>query len=662
MTQPRQHPQERFTALDGLRGLAALSVFLGHSDFSLLVLRPFPAFLLLFQIFASGLVGVQILFVLSGFFMSLLYPVVLDKVTFWQKRYMRIFPLFIVIACFIWYANQAETGQNWTYKLLILGVFSWIVHTLWLGFRQFSATQKINWGRKIFFGFLGLQVLLICVNLLVTPHFVVFHQLHVSPKTQDVLLLFSNITLTTPFVNGVPLLTGTFWSLAPEVLFYLLYPVVVLPLVGLGKKHGWWISVLVIVAMTKIIFDVHTVSLGIADLQTMKIGRVTGFMVGVVIGSLYQLRHPHFMAFKQSASRLVPNVLIAGVFVFILWLNSTTQLGAHLDTLSWFHFVSSWVIGAVIIASLTPGSMLHKFFSFRIFTFLGMISYSFYLIHFTVIQVGLESMKFFGSRTSENGWYEAGALVLELLCSIILSWILYYFVERLYFTTKKSVPTQLAKNLEKKSKKNHSHLKPIISSLGITSFFLLVYAGGYSPSILVSHAPIPSSFISGNVSLLKQAVRFPVQAQNPSFSAVTIRLKYLEDAEKTRKKDAAQSGELIFRLYDASGTQQLFESRRHAYEVEGEFQFPFGFPTIAGSQKQTYIIELAQEKGDDKDQVLFDRSSSNVVLQYTRSQTSLPKYVLNMIVNRLLFALADTRFWFATGFSLVAIVLIHRRG
>jgi peptidoglycan/LPS O-acetylase OafA/YrhL len=92
--------QHRYQQLDSLRGLAALTVFIGHSIGTLINLKvlnqitPTP-----FSIFYNGYAGVMFFFVLSGFVLSL--PFVngdkpLSLTTFYTKRIFRIYPAFIV--------------------------------------------------------------------------------------------------------------------------------------------------------------------------------------------------------------------------------------------------------------------------------------------------------------------------------------------------------------------------------------------------------------------------------------------------------------------------------------------------------------------------------------------------------------------------------------
>src|SRR5579872_2659339 len=77
----------RFHALDGIRGLAILLVVLNHVN-SGYISSVMPSWLDQI-IFDSGVTGVSLLFVLSGFLMTYIYPNPQSGLHFLQKRYTR---------------------------------------------------------------------------------------------------------------------------------------------------------------------------------------------------------------------------------------------------------------------------------------------------------------------------------------------------------------------------------------------------------------------------------------------------------------------------------------------------------------------------------------------------------------------------------------------
>ena len=102
-----QSKDQRILALDGLRGIAALSVVLQHFATQ----APWHERTFIW----SGMVGVQLFFVLSGFLMGRIYstaPLSRSAVAdFWVRRAARVLPLFLICVT-IGYAYLWLTGHN----------------------------------------------------------------------------------------------------------------------------------------------------------------------------------------------------------------------------------------------------------------------------------------------------------------------------------------------------------------------------------------------------------------------------------------------------------------------------------------------------------------------------------------------------------------------
>ena len=98
----------RLHTLDGLRGIAIIMVFLSHSNATFIN----RSSLLGGYIFNSGVIGVTFLFILSGFLMAYLYPQPKNKLSFLQKRYTRIFPLFLTM-CTVLFILRLFSIDQW---------------------------------------------------------------------------------------------------------------------------------------------------------------------------------------------------------------------------------------------------------------------------------------------------------------------------------------------------------------------------------------------------------------------------------------------------------------------------------------------------------------------------------------------------------------------
>ena len=124
----------RIKALDGLRGFAALSVFLSHSGFEAEKVFPLPIANLFYRLFQVGPNSVQILFVLCGFFMALLYANIDNAWKFLRKRYTRIFPVFIVVCLFLTLVQAF--GINFYLQIPLLIIIALAYSTGWKLYRK----------------------------------------------------------------------------------------------------------------------------------------------------------------------------------------------------------------------------------------------------------------------------------------------------------------------------------------------------------------------------------------------------------------------------------------------------------------------------------------------------------------------------------------------
>ena len=117
----------KFDALDGIRGLAVLIVFLSHTSGRSIVIAPWLNFL------GLGHVGVYLFFVLTAFMLT--YSLIRRRVgllDFYQRRFLRIFPLYALVICAV-FSWQLHTGRVDPLYLGVKGGFpGFISHLIFL--------------------------------------------------------------------------------------------------------------------------------------------------------------------------------------------------------------------------------------------------------------------------------------------------------------------------------------------------------------------------------------------------------------------------------------------------------------------------------------------------------------------------------------------------
>jgi peptidoglycan/LPS O-acetylase OafA/YrhL len=269
-----ENSSNRLVALDGIRGIAIIFVILNHIPLGVLfTVLPSWTFPLLTLMTVNGKTAVSLLFLLSGFLMTWLYPQPKKAIDFWSKRYARIFPPFLVMVLslalirsfklFLPVPLQIQmTLQPWIYAALsvpivltmaVLGRFLWKSGV--------ALNQKLPIGKLAIWGFLAFQLGVAAwyslILLRVPP---AEFYLKWSQTSQMIATTVVNATLTFPFGNYIAQLDGVYWSLITEVAFYLLYPVLIVPLIGaVLQRKSWKYSALLFLAFLPFLFGLKLV-------------------------------------------------------------------------------------------------------------------------------------------------------------------------------------------------------------------------------------------------------------------------------------------------------------------------------------------------------------------------------------------------------------------
>ncbi len=644
----------RIQALDGLRGFAALSVLLSHSGFEAHSVFGPQIGTFFYRLFQVGPNAVQILFVLCGFFMAYLYPKVPSISQFVQKRYTRIIPVFAVVCIFLSLLRilQYYVSLYWYHQLFLLITVTIIFSFLWQSMRRFDYKRTL--GKTIFVAFIGLQFCLVIFNTFILPKFTQGTLITFTGLAQTIYLFLTNVTLTTTFGKYIEPLLSVFWSLAPEVLFYLLYPIIAIPLIALARKTNIWVAIFIIIGVTKILFDLDKAAFSYAAFNGLHLGRATGFMVGTVIGTLYLSKDRIWNTLQSFISRKEVCVIVLLLFCATQWADDTIRHGASDQVENWYFLISSWVIGAVMVSAISQGTIVYRIFSNKILVFLGLISYSLYLIHLKIVTYSSDIMHYFATVITHKGFSELLSLTITLTLSIAVAAFLYRLVEYLYFSGKQSIS-------EVKTNEKPAYEIPafslnkafIFGNLIVLFCLLTIYSGSYSPTLFVSRHPVTQHLFTVNneQSLLNSKITVPFTAETSNLAILALNMRYEGDAYMTSHY-SQNPAQLTFRLLDKE-RNVLFESQRSAFNIEGQRQFPFGFPIVEASRNQTYFVELEQSGGDDNDQIFIDTSAASLVSGYTLSKSELIRKPYIFFVNRLLFVLKNPDALFAIGFTII---------
>lgn len=316
-----------FNALTGLRGFAALWVFMFH-------VRRYdshiPIKIFQFNItdaFGMGWIGVHIFFVLSGFLLSIPFIKWINNEkpypqlkSYYKRRLLRVFPAYYT-------------------QLLILIILSY----------------TIGYGTKL-------------------------------DITEFVLHLFMLFRVEPWFINPM---ADFWWTLPTELSFYLTLPIIAVVFKKYGFFTILLSAIVATVLFRYAIFQSigdQEASMVIKKVERFP-GHITLFVFGMLAAYIYQIKP----MISQKASSFLLLVGLIWVYFCIQWILDVAVIKGlyYKGHYSYFIWNSINAIGlAFIIYSCAAKNWLTEIiFSNRVVVFLGIISYSIYLWHLPVIRL-----------------------------------------------------------------------------------------------------------------------------------------------------------------------------------------------------------------------------------------------------------------------------------
>ncbi|WP_170220963.1 acyltransferase family protein [Amycolatopsis cihanbeyliensis] len=234
--------------------------------------------------------------------------------------------------------------------------------------------------------------------------------------------IFSNLFLVQAWFPSMEImfsLNEVSWSLACEIFFYLMFPVLFVLAKKIPAARLWLCVGVVIAAIFALIFVATLLPQDGMDtwqgwlLYTLPPARALEFVVGIL------------MARIVIAKRWIP--LGLGPAFLLL----AAGYGALLLTPSPYHAVAPTIIPLALIIPAAATADLRNLPSFlrgRVFVWLGEISFAFYLVHRLVQMYGEMAL---GDPEQTWGTAQAiGLLAVSFVISLLLAWLLHITVER----------------------------------------------------------------------------------------------------------------------------------------------------------------------------------------------------------------------------------------
>lgn len=573
----------RLTALDGLRGIAILAVIFNHIPLGILYQSLPKTLHFLLDIFlVNGKTGVSILFILTGFLMSWLHPKPKSSISFWSRRYARLFPSFLVMVV-SWTIIKGSGKLSILQELGIVLVLAVIGRIFWeVGL---FLRKKFDIGKWLTIFWISVQIVcaLAYVFFLVKVPSSVFYQVW-KPAWQLLTTALVNATLTLPFGNYIGQLDGVYWSLITETLFYLFYPLLFVPIfLYINSKKSKILKILLFLSIFPFSFGLHLVGQNFLSFGMIVPQLVVYFVIGVMIGS-------NLSWFKEQAEK-IPKILLRPILVlpFLFLIFSSVVLYQFVPKLfePYVQIFLSLPIGLLIVVLSFGEKYWGKLLEKKWLVFLGKYSYSLYLTHALCTSLAVRLIV-------PSSIFSAILLtLLSLFLSIILSWCLFQLVEKPYYGLGKSQ----AKVKEKLLEPIVSFKKPIV---GFSIVILLISYWAYRPPVSLFTFVYPfgsSPFLSlfkgeSKISLSDKPVGFNFSGAEEGLGMMMFHLTGRNSEETT---GLLGKSELSIRLKN-SEDQVIYQSLFNPGVIVNSRFHPFGFPIIPNSKGNNYKIELQMAK------------------------------------------------------------------
>ncbi|MFA9288898.1 MAG: acyltransferase family protein [Weeksellaceae bacterium] len=623
----------RLTALDGIRGLAILLVFFNHINSGPIIQAVPESLKFIFSgLFSSGVTGVSLLFILSGFLMAYIYPDPDNKTAFLQKRYTRIFPLFLSMAT-VMMIFRLMPELAWYMRLGIIAIVPIIGHLIWVyGVKKIAS---YTFSRMLFFGFVLLQLAtVVWYGFWLMKHPAVYLNQLLPTAIRESSIYLTNATLTLPLGDYIPMLDGVYWSLGSEVLFYILYPLLAVPLVIFVRGKSRIVQLLIFFSLIPFFMGVHLLSNRIFASQMLQFPLFFYFATGIALGYIYKQKRSWL---EMITAKLNP-YLSGLLFIISIALVHVTVNVAPDAIVPWVRILWAIPLTLLIGMSLIPNNLLARISSHRVLTYLGTISYSIYLSHTAIIDTAKKIY------TPTSALTNILFIVIVLLVVIAVATYLYKLLELPYFM--KTADTKKVGNHGWNPMKMRKAVLLITALTGL--YFIAIFFGYQSNFNLtsmehpVSREVITTPQISENqktISLHKSPqviMQIPARENNLGIITMNLNYSFLDLPEDLSLKGKQQ--ELIFKVKEAGAIDWYATSTYKPVEIGISPQHPFGFPLIIDSKGKTYEIELslADTRLSESIDINIADSTARTVHQLDKSQLLKdPKQLVALAQNRL---------------------------
>lgn len=599
--------KKRLDVLDGLRGFSIILVFLNHID-SHFIAEAVPSFLKPFInfFFTSGNLGVTFFFILSGFLMGYLYKNPQPR-EFIERRYARIFPPFLVMAVCMW-IFRLYPSTPLIARITLISSVAIFVRIIWI-----HGVERFHRGSTMIRIFFLLQLgVAFWYGLIIMRHPPIWFD-SLPFFLREGTIFATNATLTLPLGNYIPLLDGVYWSLAPEMIFYLLYPYLFSGTVHALQKRSKLFTTLFVISLFPFFLGLSLLFKHSPGLPMLFIEYFIYFCGGIgianIISNREKKRTPPFVRYL-----ITPLAFIIMLFLSYFFLGKVSGLSTiYLRLLLVFPF------GYIVYSLIEDESPLSNLLRRKAFLFLGTISYSMYISH-TAIVDGIHLL---------FKPYNSGTNILFLLVSAIIfllvSTALHHIIEKPYFQFKPG--KRIERNENQKNK---------IAYYALFTVILFIFFSAYSSQFnFFSLQKNYRNIIPSTIHISPIPFTFSFTSQEDNLGVILVHLTNVvgSTVKQTTPVNPKKQQRFQMRMKER-GAKQWYASQDTApAEIGDSSSYPFGFPPIIDSKNKTYLVEMSIIDIDYRSTVLFNKDIYSLTTVHQIPKQTLLKNPLKLFAH-----------------------------
>lgn len=650
----------RILQLDGLRGMALLLVLLTHVPQGNIESGIPPTIHPIFSMFfGNGQIGLQILFILTGFLMASIYPQPKSAIAFLSKRFGRLLPAFLVMVTALSIIKLFPNLSVLAQIGIILGC-ALIGRSMWEYGLLLSKKRLLGPILVKFWLIMQLLTTLLYIFIMLRVPAPVYY-LKWELWLRNLFTALVNATLTLPFGRYVAQLDGVYWTLCLEMLFYLLYPLVIAPSYSyISKTASPKQKIVLLVTAIPFFFGLSILFKDILGFGILNIHMMYSFLIGIILGH-------NLEKIKNLLTRYITifNTRMSFVFLLILVLYSHKLMYPYVPT--YYHpvidIMSSFTVGLLFILVCEETHIFATVFKQKWLTFVGRYSYSLYLTHSLVIYLIHKRINTTGIQA------ELTVTMLSVLVSLLFSYVLFHIIEKPYFDLKKVKITKhelITKKISAYSmfSRHDFYLRVLpISFLIIITIFIANQPPLSMFSSVYGHreTPSPLSYYNreGNTLILNEQPKF-LSFTAPMNNLGMITMHIGSESVSDFKDYPSIEPNLILALLDEN-KQVLYETHYQTSEIYDNTYYPFGFPIQTYSKGKQYFLKLHLDRLDPSRKIKYINEGINFNSVYFMNKKDLiksPSMFINWIIKKVSYPLKSPKYWTINAYVLPFIITL----